>query len=149
MGAHDPTGHPTMEELVIGKVRFKTFDLGGHATARRLWKDYFTGVDAVIYLVDTVARNRFPESSKELNALLSDDDLSSVPFLILGNKIDMPSAASEDELRSALGIHHLTTGKDSNAPVRPGVRPIELFMCSVLKRQGFKEGFQWLQQHLK
>lgn len=36
-------------------------------SARRLWKDYFTGVDAVIYLVDVNDRKRFGESCKELN----------------------------------------------------------------------------------
>jgi GTP-binding protein SAR1 len=28
------------------------------------------------------------------------------------------------------------------------VRPIEIFCCSVVKRQGYKEGFQWLTQYV-
>lgn len=52
-------------------------------------------MDAVVYLVDSNDRERFMESKKELDGLLSDDALANVPFLILGNKIDIPTAASE------------------------------------------------------
>lgn len=47
-----------------------------------------------------------------MQGLLSCDELKSIPFLVLGNKIDVPKAASEAELRQALGLHQ-TTGKVS------------------------------------
>nr|QXF29030.1 Sar1 [Vischeria sp. CAUP Q 202] len=144
---HEPTIHPNTDELVIGKIRFKTFDLGGHETARRLWKDYLTTVDGVVFIVDALDRERFPEAKRELDALLTTDDLAHVPFLVLGNKIDVARAASEEELRYALGLQN-TFGKESTAEKQPGIRPIELYMCSVIKRMGYADGFKWLSQFL-
>ena len=48
-----------------------------------------------MFLVDAFDKERFSESKKELDGLLSDDSLGNVPFLVLGNKIDYPAAASE------------------------------------------------------
>merc|ERR1711924_80761 len=119
IATHVPTLHPHSEELMIKNIRFRTYDLGGHETARRIWKDYFATVDGIIFLVDAADRTRF-------------------------NKIDIPVAASEDELRNALGLYsHMTYGKDATKG-QAGVRPIELFMVSVVKRMGYAEGFQWL-----
>jgi hypothetical protein len=58
-------------------------------------------VDAIVYLVDAADRERFPESQRELAGLLSDDGLSGVPFLILGNKIDLPYAGAQQGICTA------------------------------------------------
>ena len=46
-----------------------------------------------------------------LQSLLSDEQIAMAPILVLGNKIDKPGAASEEEIRHVLGLHGQTTGK--------------------------------------
>lgn len=147
ISTHAPTLYPHCEELLIRNIRFQTFDLGGHETARRIWKDYFAALDGVVFLVDAADRTRFQETREELQKLLAEPSLAEVPVVVLGNKIDMPVAASEDELRHNLQLYqHMTTGKAAKGIL--SVRPVELFMVSVAKRMGYAEAFQWLSQFL-
>merc|ERR1712060_873176 len=136
IATHVPTLHPHSEELMIKNIRFKTFDLGGHETARRIWKDYYQTVDGIIFLVDAADRTRFQEAQEELHRLLEEPSLAQVPIVVLGNKIDIPVAASEDELRQSLRLfNHMTHGKEVMKGAA-AARPVELFMVSVAKRMG-------------
>lgn len=88
------------------------------------------------------------EAKAELSNLLNDDALSGVPVLILGNKIDLPTASSDAELRHFLGLTNMTTGRDRVNLKGTQIRPIEIFMCSVVRRQGYGEGFRWLASYI-
>lgn len=102
-----------------------------------------------------------------------------MPFLVLGNKIDLGNAPSEEDLRYQLGLYE-TYGKEVstlsiNAALvlalvahpyylsgclltlllslccslpllqprgerNPSIRPIELYMCSVVRKMGYGDG---------
>lgn len=49
--------------------------------ARKLWRDYFaSGVDGVVFIVDAVDKERFPEAKRELDVSRSTDRLNVIPF---------------------------------------------------------------------
>merc|ERR1712098_308852 len=143
---HEPTRHAQQQDLIIGNLAVRATDMGGHAAARRLWRDYFVKVDAIVFLVDASNSTRFEESRAELNSLFLDEQLQDVPFVILGNKIDAPGAVSEPELRRELGVT-MTTGKP--APRTNGVRPVEIFMCSVVLGNGYMEALNWMKDQIQ
>ncbi len=129
--AHEPTRHPQQDTFEHGGVKIKAFDMGGHAAARRLWRSYFADVQGIVFMVDASDHARLNESRAELTALLEDEALAAVHFLVMGNKIDQRDALqTRDELAHVLGIR-----EDARLCVR---------MCSVVKHNGYQAGFDWL-----
>ena len=84
MVQHDPTMYAHSEELVLGNVRFKAYDLGGHPAMRKTWKNYYSNIDGIIYLIDAADDSRLDESKFELEGIFSNPELKNCPIVILG-----------------------------------------------------------------
>ena len=146
----DSTIHPHQAEVVIGNIRFNSYDLGGHMQARKTWREYAGSVDGIIFMVDAADVNRLQEAKEELDSLLIMPELKDVPVVVFGNKADKKEALKEEEFREVMNLpFHMTKGKDVNNQ-NPGAKGnIEVFMCSVKARAGYSDGFQWLSSFLK
>ena len=91
----DPTRYACSEVVTINKVKMSAFDIGGHEAMRKMWREYFPKIDAIVYLVDSADPERFDESQREFQKILETDELGNIPILILGNKIDKKGSVSE------------------------------------------------------
>jgi GTP-binding protein SAR1 len=131
-----PTGKPCTHEVKFGSTLLAVTDIGGHQQVRRLWREYMFASTRLIFIIDASNRQRLPEARYELLNILNDDDIKSVPLLILANKIDnIQTAYSESEL-----IYQLDIGKYLSEE-NPRVK---ICMCSISRNEGFGDGLRWL-----
>jgi GTP-binding protein SAR1 len=131
-----------VEKLTIEGINFSAWDLGGHEMARQSWSEYFLDVNAIVFMVDSSNRARFVEARTELELLLNNVTIQTVPILILANKVDKDGAVSQNYLCHGLGIHKETPQDATTIP--QGERAIRVFPCSVKNKSGYADGFRWL-----
>lgn len=140
MCIHDPTMYAHTEEIKLGNILFHIVDVGGHPSMRKIWKNFYMNTDAIIYMVDAADPSRFQEARDALVNIFNDSNAKNVPIIILGNKIDLKSARSENDLVDSLGIQELLRNEKD--------RKVVLFMCSISKKMGYKEALLWLNDQL-
>uniref|UniRef100_A0A2I3GF89 small monomeric GTPase n=1 Tax=Nomascus leucogenys TaxID=61853 RepID=A0A2I3GF89_NOMLE len=129
LGQHIPILHLTSKELTIPGMTFTTFDL--------VWKNCLPAMNGIIFLVDCADHSCLIEFKVELNALMTDETISNMPILILGNKIDRTDTISAEKLCEIFGLYGQTTGKGNVTLKELNVRPMKVFTCSVLQREDF------------
>eukprot|EP00429_Kryptoperidinium_foliaceum_P020733 CAMPEP_0176048436 /NCGR_PEP_ID=MMETSP0120_2-20121206/24061_1 /TAXON_ID=160619 /ORGANISM="Kryptoperidinium foliaceum, Strain CCMP 1326" /LENGTH=181 /DNA_ID=CAMNT_0017381855 /DNA_START=44 /DNA_END=589 /DNA_ORIENTATION=+ len=127
-----PTVGFNVESVEYKNISFTVWDIGGQDKIRRLWRHYFLGTNAVIFVVDSSDRERTDEASEELAALLSADELRDAPLLVLANKQDLPGAMTSQEVADKLGLNSL--------------RQRQWFLqgACATKGEGLYEGLDWL-----
>jgi GTP-binding protein SAR1 len=126
---------------VIGNVRLRAWDLGGHEEVRHIWQEFYVQVDAIIFVVDSAEYERMQEAKRELQVLLEEPSLQNIPFLVLGNKSDLRAALKAEQLASALGLSPsvlvATSGREGGEQ-----RPLRLFSCSLVEGHGYSAAFE-------
>ena len=112
------------------------WDVGGQDKIRRLWRHYFQGTNALVFVVDSNDRERLDEARDELHRLAAEPELERVPILVYGNKADLPRAVSTSTLADQLKLRTLR-------------QAWYVQQTSAMQGAGVYEGLDWLSDALR
>ena len=86
-------------------------------------------------MVDSSDTSRFEDASDELHTLVNLSSISSIPLLIISNKIDLVDSVGVDMIRTSLKIDEI------------GDRDCDILAVSAKQYHGIQEIFAWLMAH--
>ncbi|KAL9641988.1 hypothetical protein ABK040_004044 [Willaertia magna] len=102
-----PTIGFNVETIKYKGKAMTVWDVGGQDKIRPLWRHYYMGTNALIFVVNSNDRERMDDAKDELQRLISEEELQGIPILIYANKQDLPNALSVAEIVDKLGLHKL------------------------------------------
>lgn len=130
-----PTIGFNVETIQYKNLSMTIWDIGGQKKLRDLWRHYYTGTDAVIYIIDSCDKERLDLAQEELFGVLEDEELRDVPLLIYANKQDMGKITPAD-----------ITNKFQMEKMR---RPWKVQGSCAVTGEGLYEGLDWLSEQQK
>jgi small GTP-binding protein len=100
-----PTVGLGQEMFMFDDIKLKVYDLGGNAQFRNVWQRFYAEIWGFIYVVDASDPDRFDESKKTLQDMISHTMVLSKPFIVVANKQDKNDAiqAAALKMRFQLG----------------------------------------------
>jgi len=135
-----PTIGFNVETVEYKNVKFHVWDVGGQEKLRQLWKHYYEGANAIIYVIDSNDRERMGIAKAELEKLLTDATLVNATLLVLCNKQDLPQRLTPAQIVDILGFRH--------RPENLRQRKWYVQGCCAKTGEGLFEGLDWLCSHL-
>ncbi|KAF0700323.1 Aste57867_9136 [Aphanomyces stellatus] len=134
-----PTIGFNVETFRHKNVEFTAWDLFSQDKARPLWRHYFAGTDAVVFVVDANDGDRLPQATDELHRMFQSDDLRDANLLVYANKQDLPHAMPCAEMVDAMRLHAFTSSK----------RKWTIQPCTAVTGEGLAGGLEWLTRVLE
>lgn len=125
-----PTIGFNVETIKYKNLNMTMWDIGGQKSIRQLWRHYFPGTDAIIFVIDSCDKERLELAKEELYGMFQEDELRDASFLIFCNKQDM-AIMSVDEIMNKLDLHMVK-------------KNWKIQGCSAATGQGITEGMEWL-----
>ncbi|AQK54529.1 ADP-ribosylation factor [Zea mays] len=124
-----PTIGFNVEKVQYKNVMFTVWDVGGQEKLRPLWRHYFNNTDGLIYVVDSLDRERIGKAKAEFQAIIND------PFML--NSVILKGAMTPMEVCEGLGLYDLKN------------RTWHIQGSCALKGDGLYEGLDWMASTLK
>ncbi|XP_074660280.1 ADP-ribosylation factor-like protein 1 [Tubulanus polymorphus] len=127
-----PTIGFNVETVTYKNIKFQVWDLGGQTSIRPYWRCYYSNTDAIIYVVDSMDKDRIGISKQELVSMLEEDELKKAILVVLANKQDLQGAMTASEVANSLGLPAIKN------------RRYQIFKTSALKGEGLDDAMEWL-----
>lgn len=127
-----PTQGFNIKSIQKDGFKLNVWDIGGQKTIRPYWQNYFDNTDALVYVIDSADSNRVEETGVELNDLIDDEKLDTIPVLVLANKQDLNSAMTAQEIAKTLNLVNIRD------------RQWQINGVSAKTGDGLDKAFQWL-----
>ncbi|KAL7836515.1 hypothetical protein AOLI_G00277990 [Acnodon oligacanthus] len=87
-------------------------ELGGSDNIKKYWSRYYQGSQGVVFVLDsTVSDEEMEACRSELHLALQHPQLCTLPFLILANHQDSPTARAVPEIKKYFELEPLARGK--------------------------------------
>jgi len=131
-----PTIGFNVETVEYKNILMTVWDIGGQWQIRKLWRHYYQGSHAVIFVVDSSdTAERLDEAREALAGVLDDPLMADVKVLVFANKQDLPNAQPPEVIAKGLSL--------SRYPNRWHIRAA----CATTG-EGLYEGLDWLSREL-
>ena len=126
-----PTVGFNVDTIAINTFNVSLWDIGGQKSIREFWRNYFEKTDALIWVVDSAAPQRFADCKAELDKVLMTERLEGASVCIACNKQDISGAVQSDEIATNLGLKDLRN------------RPYKVFDVSAVSGHNVSEVIEW------
>lgn len=67
--------------------------MGGQDKIRPLWRHYYVGTKALVFVVDSQDQGRLDEARLELHRIMNDRAMKDCFLLVFANKMDLPQGS--------------------------------------------------------
>jgi signal recognition particle receptor subunit beta len=88
------------------KISFTAWDVGGCDKIRPLWRHYFEGTQAVVFVLDSNDKERLAEAWS-IYLMMEEPVIKYVPVIFVANKQDLPGARSVSQLTDDLKLNEI------------------------------------------
>lgn len=111
--------------------------MGGAGRYRELWSHFENEVDAICWVIDSSDFLRMETAKKELDGMMAKLSTKSLPILFCSNKSDLATAATVDQISTALELPKLHNHSWT------------IIATNAIDGSGVNEALRWLTERVR
>lgn len=99
------------QSLSYGDYTIYSWDLNESDKGIPIWRYYFEGAKALIFVVDSTNRDLLPSAREELHKITALREFEDCPVIVFANKQDVKGSATIQEIKDAMDLKGLKQQK--------------------------------------